>query len=134
MDWNHNSAVRTLTRPEASPQSEAFSITNGVKCLESIEVVDGSPYIKAVKMFEDVDWREMFMAMYAQRKLVWLASLELMLLVPHIEFVCFCLFVKERFFVRVIPDRSFAHSWQKMLLANIYCSYHITHCTALFET
>lgn len=99
-----------MTRPEASPRSEAFSITKCVKCLESIEVVDGSPYIKAVKKFKDVDWREMFMAMYAQRKLVWLASLELMLLVPHIEFVCFCLFVKERFFVRVIPDRSFAHS------------------------
>ncbi|KDO60181.1 hypothetical protein CISIN_1g038729mg, partial [Citrus sinensis] len=50
--------VRTLTRPEASPRSEAFSITKCVKCLESIE------------KFKDVDWREMFMAMSAQRKLV----------------------------------------------------------------
>ncbi|XP_031259694.1 L10-interacting MYB domain-containing protein-like [Pistacia vera] len=63
-------------RSEASPQSNAFSITNCVKCLESIEGVDGSTYIKAIKMFKDVDWREMFMAMSAERRLVWLASLE----------------------------------------------------------
>ncbi|KAJ4725067.1 L10-interacting MYB domain-containing protein [Melia azedarach] len=66
----------TLTRTEASPQSEAFSITNCVKCLESIEGVDGSTYIKAIKMFKDIDWREMFMAMSAERRLVWLASLD----------------------------------------------------------
>ncbi|KAJ0021710.1 hypothetical protein Pint_32112 [Pistacia integerrima] len=63
-------------RSEASPQSNAFSITNCVKCLESIEGVDGSTYMKAIKMFKDVDWREMFIAMSAERRLVWLASLE----------------------------------------------------------
>ncbi|GAB4842894.1 hypothetical protein Ancab_040443 [Ancistrocladus abbreviatus] len=62
--------------PEAASRSSAFSITNCVKCLESIEGVDGSTYIKALKMFKDVDWREMFMAMSPERRLVWLASLE----------------------------------------------------------
>lgn len=71
-----NLAVRTLIRPEASPGSEAFSFTNHVKCLESIEGMDGSTYIKAVKLFKDVEQREMFMAMSTQRRLVWLASLE----------------------------------------------------------
>ncbi|KAJ9555535.1 hypothetical protein OSB04_010149 [Centaurea solstitialis] len=61
---------------EGSPEPSSFSITNCVKCLESIQDVDASTYIKAIKMFKDVDWREMFMAMSAQRRSDWLASLE----------------------------------------------------------
>ncbi|PSS14020.1 L10-interacting MYB domain-containing protein [Actinidia chinensis var. chinensis] len=61
---------------EAFPQACPFSITNCVKCLEAIEGVDSITYIKAIKMFKDADWREMFMAMSAERRLVWLASLE----------------------------------------------------------
>ncbi|XP_057956182.1 L10-interacting MYB domain-containing protein-like [Malania oleifera] len=71
-----NTRTPTLSNLEASPQSSTFSITNCVKCLESIEGVDGNTYVKAIKMFKDVDWREMFMAMSEERKLVWLASLE----------------------------------------------------------
>ncbi|XP_059649309.1 L10-interacting MYB domain-containing protein-like [Cornus florida] len=66
----------TFQRLDASTQPSAFSITNCVKCLESIEGVGASTYIKAIKMFKDVDWREMFMAMSAERRLDWLASLE----------------------------------------------------------
>lgn len=65
----------SMMKVEMSPESSAFSITNCVKCLESIEGVDGSTYLKAIHMFKDVDWREMFMAMSAERRLVWLASL-----------------------------------------------------------
>ncbi|XAR59720.1 hypothetical protein NMG60_11015664 [Bertholletia excelsa] len=65
-----------INRLEASSQPSPFSITNCVKCLEAIEGVDASTYLKAIKMFKDVDWREMFMAMSAERRLVWLASLE----------------------------------------------------------
>ncbi|KAL3530539.1 hypothetical protein ACH5RR_009861 [Cinchona calisaya] len=57
-------------------QSSPFSITNCVKCLESIEGIDASTYLKAIRMFKDVDWREMFMAMSAERRLNWLASLD----------------------------------------------------------
>ncbi|RVW41271.1 L10-interacting MYB domain-containing protein [Vitis vinifera] len=77
-EWAEASKAKTptLSRFEESSQCNAFSITNCVRCLESIEGVDGSTYIKAIKMFKDVDWREMFMAMSAERRLVWLASLE----------------------------------------------------------
>lgn len=61
---------------EGCPEPSSFSITNCVKCLESIQDVDTATYIKAIKMFKDVDWREMFMAMSAQRRSDWLASLE----------------------------------------------------------
>ncbi|CAK9181605.1 unnamed protein product [Ilex paraguariensis] len=71
-----NVKTPTLHKPKASPHSSAFSITNCVKCLESIEGVDASTYLKALKMFKDVDWREMFMAMSAERRIVWLGSLE----------------------------------------------------------
>lgn len=53
-----------------------FSITNCVECLESIQGIDATTYLKAIKMFKDVDWREMFMAMSAERRLNWLASLD----------------------------------------------------------
>lgn len=56
--------------------SSAFSITSTIKCLESIPGIGSSTYVKAVKMFKDVDWREMFMAMSAERRLDWLASLD----------------------------------------------------------
>ncbi|GMH10928.1 hypothetical protein Nepgr_012769 [Nepenthes gracilis] len=69
-------ATTSKPEPETASHTSAFSITNCVKCLESIEGVDGGTYIKALKMFKDVDWREMFMAMSAERRLVWLASLE----------------------------------------------------------
>ncbi|KAK1429164.1 hypothetical protein QVD17_11367 [Tagetes erecta] len=62
--------------PEGCIESSSFSITNCVRCLESIQDVDAATYIKAIKMFKDVDWREMFMAMSAKRRLDWLASLE----------------------------------------------------------
>ncbi|GMP88875.1 hypothetical protein CsSME_00040699 [Camellia sinensis var. sinensis] len=68
--------IPTFHGLEASPQACPFSITNCVKCLEAIEGVDGSTYLKAIKMFKDVDWREMFMAMSAERRLVWLANLD----------------------------------------------------------
>ncbi|KAA8550353.1 hypothetical protein F0562_002037 [Nyssa sinensis] len=76
--WAEASKEKTPTYPklEASSQSSAFSITNCVKCLESIDGVDASTYIRAIKMFKDVDWREMFMAMSEERRLDWLASLE----------------------------------------------------------
>ncbi|KAI3706416.1 hypothetical protein L6452_24143 [Arctium lappa] len=61
---------------EGRPEPSSFSITNCVKCLESIQDVDAATYIKAIKMFKDVDWREMFMAMSSQRRSDWLASLE----------------------------------------------------------
>lgn len=61
---------------EGCHEPSSFSITNCVKCLESIHDVDTATYIKAIKMFKDVDWREMFMAMSAQRRSDWLASLE----------------------------------------------------------
>lgn len=129
MDWNHNSAVRTLIRPEASPRSEAFFITNGVKCLQSIAGVDGSPYIKAVKMFEDVDWREMFMAMSAQRKLVWLASLKWMLLVPH-RICLFLPFCQRKIFCSGNSRKKLC----SFLTENVACkyiqfiSYNSLHC------
>jgi hypothetical protein len=66
----------TMNKIDTSAFSSAFSITNCVKCLESIEGLDGATYLKAIKMFKDVDWREMFMAMSAERRLIWLASLE----------------------------------------------------------
>ncbi|XP_015874535.3 uncharacterized protein LOC107411462 [Ziziphus jujuba] len=66
----------TSKRVDTSLRYSAFSITNCVKCLESIEGVDGGTYIKAIKMFKDADWREMFMAMSAERRLLWLNSLE----------------------------------------------------------
>ncbi|KAK9279886.1 hypothetical protein L1049_013569 [Liquidambar formosana] len=77
-EWPEDSKVKTPTSKkfETSPRSNAFSITNCVRLLESIEGVDGSTYIKAINMFKDIDWREMFMAMSAERRLVWLASLE----------------------------------------------------------
>lgn len=77
-EWAEASKAKTptISRFEESSQCNAYSITNCVRCLESIEGVDGSTYIKAIKMFKDVDWREMFMAMSAERRLVWLASLE----------------------------------------------------------
>ncbi|KAK6936073.1 Myb/SANT-like domain, partial [Dillenia turbinata] len=77
-EWTAEAAkcqISTLHTLEASPPSSAFSITNCVKCLELIEGVDGNTYIKAINMFKDADWREMFMAMSAERRLVWLASL-----------------------------------------------------------
>ncbi|CDP07076.1 unnamed protein product [Coffea canephora] len=58
------------------PSSSPFSITNCVRCLESIQGIDATTYLKAIKMFKDVDWREMFMAMSAERRLDWLASLD----------------------------------------------------------
>ncbi|KAM3740251.1 hypothetical protein ACB098_08G084400 [Castanea mollissima] len=66
----------TFNKTDTSALSSAFSITNCVKCLESIEGLDGATYLKAIKMFKDVDWREMFMAMSSERRLIWLASLE----------------------------------------------------------
>ncbi|GAB2285066.1 hypothetical protein Dimus_039692 [Dionaea muscipula] len=69
-------ATMSMPDPSSSSSSSAFSITNCVKCLESIEGVDGSTYLKALKMFKDVDWREVFMAMSRERRLVWLGSLE----------------------------------------------------------
>ncbi|XP_028080858.1 L10-interacting MYB domain-containing protein-like [Camellia sinensis] len=76
--WAETSKVMTPTfhKLETSSQASPFSITNCVKCLEAIEGVDSSTYIKAIKMFKDLDWREMFMAMSSERRLVWLASLE----------------------------------------------------------
>lgn len=65
-----------LNSHEKSFRSDAFSITKCVKCLESIQGVDGNTYLRAINMFKDVDWREMFMAMSAERRLVWLASLQ----------------------------------------------------------
>lgn len=47
-----------------------------MKFLESIEGVDSDTYVKAIKMFKDADWREMFMAMSGRRRLDWLASLK----------------------------------------------------------
>lgn len=61
---------------DGCPEPSSFSITNCVKCLESIKDVDAATYIKAIKLFKDVDWREMFMAMSAKRRLDWLASLD----------------------------------------------------------
>ncbi|KAK6926752.1 LOW QUALITY PROTEIN: hypothetical protein RJ641_008471, partial [Dillenia turbinata] len=61
--------ISTLHRLEASPPSSAFSITSCVKCLESIEGVDRNTYMKAINMFKDADWREMFMAMSTERRL-----------------------------------------------------------------
>lgn len=57
-------------------ESAGFSITNCVKFLESIEGVDSDTYVKAITMFKDADWREMFMAMSGRRRLDWLASLK----------------------------------------------------------
>lgn len=69
-------ATSNFQRIEKSSQGSPFSITNCVQCLEAIEGVDATTYIKAIKMFKDVDWREMFMAMSPKRRLVWLASLD----------------------------------------------------------
>ncbi|KAG8371302.1 hypothetical protein BUALT_Bualt13G0073600 [Buddleja alternifolia] len=60
---------------EGSFQYDGFSITNCVKCLEAIEGVDSISYLKAINLFKDADWREMFMAMSARRRVYWLASL-----------------------------------------------------------
>ncbi|KAF5772706.1 putative Myb/SANT-like domain-containing protein [Helianthus annuus] len=68
--------TQMFKNPEGCIESSSFSITNCVKCLESIPDVDAVTYVKALKMFKDVDWREMFMAMSAQRRSDWLASLE----------------------------------------------------------
>lgn len=68
--------TQTFKNLEGSTEHSSFSITNCVKCLESIQDVDAATYVKVIKMFKDVDWREMFMAMSAQRRLQWLASLE----------------------------------------------------------
>lgn len=65
-----------LNSHEKCFRSDAFSITKCVKCLESIEGVDGNTYLRAINKFKDADWREMFMAMSAERRLVWLASLQ----------------------------------------------------------
>lgn len=70
-----NTKPLTLNSVETSPRYIAFSITNCVKCMESIKGVDGGTYIKAIKMFKDEDWREMFMAMSAERRLLWLNRL-----------------------------------------------------------
>ncbi|XP_071711724.1 uncharacterized protein [Rutidosis leptorrhynchoides] len=58
------------------PEPGSYSITNCVKCLESIDDLDAATYVKAIKLFKDVDWREMFMAMSAKRRLDWLTSLD----------------------------------------------------------
>lgn len=87
-EWGEGEAIKgrsptvtpSVTKPKVGspsvPSGSSFSITKCVKCLEAIEGVDGSTYLKALKMFKDPDWREMFMAMSAERRLVWLASLE----------------------------------------------------------
>ncbi|KAF5932928.1 hypothetical protein HYC85_029099 [Camellia sinensis] len=69
--WAETSKVMTPTFHKllTSSQASPFSITNCVKCLEAIEGVDSSTYIKAIKMFKDLDWREMFMAMSLERRL-----------------------------------------------------------------
>nr|GEX70929.1 hypothetical protein [Tanacetum cinerariifolium] len=68
--------TQTFKNLAGCPEPSSFSITNCVKCLESIQDVDAAIYIKAIKLFKDVDWREMFMAMSPQRRRDWLASLE----------------------------------------------------------
>ncbi|GKA09700.1 L10-interacting MYB domain-containing protein-like protein [Tanacetum coccineum] len=68
--------TQTFKNLAGCPEPSSFSITNCVKCLESIQDVDAATYIKAIKLFKDVDWREMFMAMSPQRRRDWLASLE----------------------------------------------------------
>ncbi|KAI3461407.1 hypothetical protein Pfo_018070 [Paulownia fortunei] len=76
--WTESSDTRVppIKNVGEYPDSAGFSITNCVKCLESIEGVDSNTYLKAIKMFKDADWREMFMAMSARRRLDWLASLK----------------------------------------------------------
>ncbi|KAF5930061.1 hypothetical protein HYC85_030934 [Camellia sinensis] len=51
--WAETSKVMTPTfhKLETSFQASPFSIANCVKCLEAIEGVDSSTYIKAIKMF-----------------------------------------------------------------------------------
>ncbi|KAI7736338.1 hypothetical protein M8C21_028111, partial [Ambrosia artemisiifolia] len=63
--------TQMFKNPEGCTESSLFSITNCVKCLELIPDVSAATYIKALKMFKDVDWREIFMAMSAQRRLDW---------------------------------------------------------------
>lgn len=71
--WTEPTEMRVLP---GNPESAAgFPIRKCVKCLESIEGVDSNTYLQAIKMFKDADWREIFMAMSAQRRLDWLASL-----------------------------------------------------------
>ncbi|KAK6144417.1 hypothetical protein DH2020_021237 [Rehmannia glutinosa] len=69
-------SVGPLKNVKGNPDSDGFSITKCVKCLDSIEGLDSNTYLKAIKMFKDADWREMFMAMSTRRRLDWLASLK----------------------------------------------------------